>query len=166
LVRAVARAHDWMDRILRGEIPNQRALAKHTGFDERYISRIIPWPFWHRTSLKRSSKATRSLISPWRSALAISRLSGPNSELPWPQLWMSNSRYIIRYSGAPPQYPGAFMGARCIMQGLKGLPVRLSRSFSRILESRLRERLPVRFPLSGRRMKQPLPSERRRVRWG
>jgi hypothetical protein len=45
LVRAVARAHDWVDRIIRGQISNQRAIAAETKLDERYVDQIIPLAF-------------------------------------------------------------------------------------------------------------------------
>ena len=45
LVRAITRAHDWVDRILRGDAVNQRSIAKESRLDERYVSRIIPLAF-------------------------------------------------------------------------------------------------------------------------
>jgi site-specific DNA recombinase len=45
LIRAVARAHDWLAQIMRGDVLNQRALARETGLDERYIGSILPLAF-------------------------------------------------------------------------------------------------------------------------
>jgi site-specific DNA recombinase len=45
LLRAIARAHDWVDRMLRGDTVNQRSIAAETGHDERYVSRILPLAF-------------------------------------------------------------------------------------------------------------------------
>jgi hypothetical protein len=45
LVKAITNARGWLDRILRGEAANQRDLAQQTGYDERYVSRLLPLAF-------------------------------------------------------------------------------------------------------------------------
>ncbi len=45
LVKAVARAHDWYGQIVRGERSGSRSIARATGLDERYVSRILQCAF-------------------------------------------------------------------------------------------------------------------------
>ena len=45
LIKAVARAHEWAEQVRRGEMDNVRTIARQTGFDERYVSRILPLAF-------------------------------------------------------------------------------------------------------------------------
>jgi hypothetical protein len=45
LVKAVARAHDWVERIAKGEMPHQRAIAAEAGLHRRYVGRIIQMAF-------------------------------------------------------------------------------------------------------------------------
>jgi DNA invertase Pin-like site-specific DNA recombinase len=45
LIKAVIRAHDWVDRIAKGEVPHQRAIAAETGLHRRYVGRIMQMAF-------------------------------------------------------------------------------------------------------------------------
>jgi hypothetical protein len=41
----VARAHHWVERILRGDVLNQREIARGAALNERYVGRIISLAF-------------------------------------------------------------------------------------------------------------------------
>jgi hypothetical protein len=45
LIKAVARAHNWVERIAKGEVPHQRAIAAETGLHRRYVGRIMQMAF-------------------------------------------------------------------------------------------------------------------------
>jgi site-specific DNA recombinase len=45
LIGAVVKSRGWLDRILRGEVSSQRDLAAQEGYDERYVSRLLPLAF-------------------------------------------------------------------------------------------------------------------------
>ena len=45
LVKAIARARDWYERIIRGELGHRRSITELTGLDERYVRRILRCAF-------------------------------------------------------------------------------------------------------------------------
>jgi site-specific DNA recombinase len=45
LVKAVARAYGWHERILQGAAFDQRSLAQHTGLSRRYVGRVLEGAF-------------------------------------------------------------------------------------------------------------------------
>ena len=45
LISAIVKSRGWLDRILRGEVSSQRELAATEGYDERYVSRLLPLAF-------------------------------------------------------------------------------------------------------------------------
>jgi hypothetical protein len=56
LITAVARAHHWVGRILRGESDSQRALANRTVSMNAISVGSSRWPFLHQTLLNQSSR--------------------------------------------------------------------------------------------------------------
>ena len=45
LLKAIARAHDWYERAINGEISGRRSIGKLTGLPERYAGRILQCAF-------------------------------------------------------------------------------------------------------------------------
>jgi hypothetical protein len=45
LIRAIARAHGWYERILEGKALDQRSLARHAGLTERYVRKVFACAF-------------------------------------------------------------------------------------------------------------------------
>jgi site-specific DNA recombinase len=45
LLKAIARAHDWQERIVSGRSQNVQSIAQQTGFSQRYVSRVLECAF-------------------------------------------------------------------------------------------------------------------------
>ena len=45
LLKAIARAHDWRERIMNGSAKGRRSIAEQTGLDERYVGRVLECAF-------------------------------------------------------------------------------------------------------------------------
>ncbi len=45
LLKAIARAYDWRERVMNGSAQDLRSVAQQTGFNQRYVSRILECAF-------------------------------------------------------------------------------------------------------------------------
>src|SRR5207248_2325631 len=45
LIKAIARAHNWYERLMKGDVSNCASLAKEIGVGERYMSRVLHFAF-------------------------------------------------------------------------------------------------------------------------
>jgi len=45
LLRAIARAHDWRERLVDGSLNNGRSIAERSGLNQRYVSRVLQCAF-------------------------------------------------------------------------------------------------------------------------
>jgi hypothetical protein len=104
LIRAVARAHDWVDRILRGESTNQRTLVEATGLDERYVGRILPLAFGHPTLPRRFLKASMLRTCHLRIFAAMCRSIGMSNELSSVAVSRCERSFGILFDGGSSSY--------------------------------------------------------------
>ena len=75
LIKAIARAHTWYERLLKGDGVNCTSLATELGLGDRYVSRVLPFAF-----LARSHDSGHRFISERRLARVSSKmLSKPHS---------------------------------------------------------------------------------------
>jgi site-specific DNA recombinase len=45
LIKAVARAHGWFEKVIQGQVPDMRSLAQLAGLTERYVGKVFACAF-------------------------------------------------------------------------------------------------------------------------
>ena len=45
LIKAVARAHSWLERVIQGQVFDMRSLARYAGLTDRYVSKVFRCAF-------------------------------------------------------------------------------------------------------------------------
>jgi hypothetical protein len=78
LLKAIARAHGWLDQLICGEADTLRAVATREGVEERYIRRMLPLAFLAPSDL------ARALDGRQPAGLTVDRIAKHGLPLGWP----------------------------------------------------------------------------------